>query len=219
MAPFPLQAESISVKPVGLSLHSAARALESFSEELSDLAMLLAVLTHQASEAKALGYAMDKALPAMSARMEALAASAALSSDQFSDAHNLALQTVQVPTGLDGIKAVDADFWLLHAAWRQLKDECAASPCQADDPEGQVRLERASKARGSMFLSPVRSASALLAKLVACDEGSPGSVVDELLLPAITVFEAIKNDCERVSQREAQLADHHFGRRQSKLSS
>lgn len=107
-----------------------------------------------------------------------------------------------IPSAFDAVKAIDAEFWPLHAHWRPLEDEFNASAYGSDDPEGEALLNQATAARDAMFLCEVWTAAALLVKFEACEEGD---CMSSTIRPGISVFDAIKWDCERVMQRELGL--------------
>lgn len=82
MAVFPIQAESISANPAPLSLHSAALALEDISDDLADLSALVWL----ASQADTLEANAGKALRAIMARLDSMAAAAGRQSEAFLEA-------------------------------------------------------------------------------------------------------------------------------------
>ena len=110
----------------------------------------------------------------------------------------------KIPTDFELIKAIDAEFWRLHATWRRLEDEMEASPYSGDDPEGQAMIDVASEARDAMFLRGCWTAAALLTRLEAFEEGG---VCNQQLRPGISVFDMLKWDAERVAKREMGLWD------------
>lgn len=95
--------------------------------------------------------------------------------------------------------AIDAKFWAAHAAWRAAEDACAANP---DHPDAAALVDRASELRDTMFCSGVFSATALLAKLDAINEGMGGSCLDMVLPSGHRVMESILWDCGRIAMRE-----------------
>ena len=108
-----------------------------------------------------------------------------------------------IPTGIDAIKARDAEFWRLHAIWRDFEDQFESDPRSLDGSErSELMLERADAARDAMFRRPVRSAIALAAKLDACREGGPGSTLDMELQSGISVFDVIQWDIDRLCKLE-----------------
>lgn len=114
---------------------------------------------------------------------------------------------INLASAVSAVKAVDAEFWRLHAKWRQLEDAFENYPGYPDeDPVAERMLDEASDARDAMFQCGVWTAAALGAKLAACREGCASSVIDMSLRPGFSVFDVIEWDCGRIAQREAGLA-------------
>ena len=110
----------------------------------------------------------------------------------------------KIPTGIDAIKAIDGEFWRLHAQWRLLEDEFESDRRFPDEcEEQQALLDRSTDARDAMFRRPIWTAAALMTKLAACHEGGAASLMDQELHAGFTVFDHIRFDSERVFQREA----------------
>lgn len=107
-----------------------------------------------------------------------------------------------LPTMVSTVFNRDAQFWRLHAAWRDLEDAFEASPFHGDQPEGVVMLDRATDARDAMFMQPVSTVIALQAKFEAAEEGGVSSVIDMELPNGGTVMTVIKADLERLAQQE-----------------
>ena len=115
--------------------------------------------------------------------------------------------SINVAAAVSAVKAVDAQFWRLHAKWRTLEDAFENYPGYPDeDPVAERMLDEASAARDAMFQCGVWTAAALGAKLAACNEGGASSVIDMRLRPGFTVFDVIEWDCERIAKREMGLS-------------
>ena len=104
---------------------------------------------------------------------------------------------------IDAVCNQDDLFWRLHETWRAFEDEFETSaPPEHETEKREIMLDRATGARDSMFLCPVRTASALKAKLEAIREGDAGSVIEMDLATGVSVFDVIQADCERLVRRE-----------------
>lgn len=103
------------------------------------------------------------------------------------------------------MQRADEKFWAAHTAWRAAEDACERDPRCGDDPEWQAMCDTATDLRDAMFGCGVFSASALLAKLTAINEGPAMNVVSmDLANGSGTIFDVVLWDCERVANRELQ---------------
>lgn len=107
-----------------------------------------------------------------------------------------------LPRSLSPLYDQDATFWALHAQWREAEDAFETSPFAGDEPEGELLCERASDLRDSMFLAPISTATALAAKFEAIEDGQERILIAE----DMTIFDALRRDCQRLADAEAAAA-------------
>jgi hypothetical protein len=107
-----------------------------------------------------------------------------------------------IPEGMDVIKSRDPEFWAAYRRWRAAEDNCNALRGEAsDDPRAELLLDRSTKLLDELLAVPVRSATALLAKLAALREGYSGQAGVNVA-PSITALHCIEWDVERIAKFE-----------------
>jgi hypothetical protein len=107
-----------------------------------------------------------------------------------------------IPTGVDALKARDAEFWAAHAAWREAETAFEAWREDPDDcPHSQMLLDRATELRDVMFATGVRTGAALAMKLEAVREGTWTTMGCDLPC-GLTVFAVIDADAGRIAKGE-----------------
>jgi len=113
----------------------------------------------------------------------------------------------KIPSGIDALKARDAEFWQVHGAWRVAETAFEAWDGFPDECEhARALFERADALRDAMFSTPVRTGAALAMKLEAVREGDWGSMLSDLPC-GLTVAEVIEADAGRIAKGEIWGAD------------
>lgn len=104
-----------------------------------------------------------------------------------------------LPRSLSTLYGQDAEFWRVHARWREAEDAFETGPFFGDDAEGELLCGRASDLRASMFLAPISTATALAAKFEAIEDGQ-----ERILISGdFTIFDALRRDCQALADAEA----------------
>lgn len=112
----------------------------------------------------------------------------------------------KIPTGLDAIKAIDAEFWRLHAVWRLLSDQFGMDPEYPDEsPRVAAMADRLTDALYAMLSRGVWTAAALLMKMETMQQDGLSGFTDTEIAPGFTIFDMLKADCGRIYQRESGL--------------
>lgn len=107
-----------------------------------------------------------------------------------------------IPEGIDAIKARDPKFWAAHRRWRAAEDNYNAFRGKpSDDPRAELLLDQSTKLLDELLAVPVRSATALLAKLEAVREGYSGETGVNVA-PGLTARQCIEWDVERIAKGE-----------------
>ena len=113
----------------------------------------------------------------------------------------------KIPTGVDALKARDADFWPAHGAWREAETAFEMWDGWPDEcPHATALFDRANEMRDAMLSSPIRTGAALAMKLEAVREGDWGSISSDLPC-GLTVAEVIEADVGRIAKAEIWGAD------------
>lgn len=113
----------------------------------------------------------------------------------------------KIPSGIDALKARDAEFWQMHGAWRVAETTFEAwDHCPDECDHAQALYERATDLRDAMLSTPVRTGAALAMKLEAVREGDWGSILSDLPC-GLTVAEVIEADAGRIAKGEIWGAD------------
>ncbi|WP_017665234.1 hypothetical protein [Porphyrobacter sp. AAP82] len=113
----------------------------------------------------------------------------------------------KIPTGVDALKARDAEFWRLHACWRLAETEFETwDACPDECPHSALLFDRATELRDAMLSHPVRTGAALAMKIEAVREGDWGSILSDLPC-GMTVAEVIEADAGRIAKAEIWGAD------------
>ena len=107
------------------------------------------------------------------------------------------------PASVSALYDQDAAFWQLHARWREAEDAFETGPYAGDEPEGEVLADIASDLRDAMFLESISTATALAAKLEAIEDFGPCGAVGMELPGDMTIFDAVRRDCQRLADLEA----------------
>lgn len=108
-----------------------------------------------------------------------------------------------LPASISTVYDQDAAFWQLHAQWREAEDAFETGPYAGDESEGEVLADIASDLRDAMFLESISSATALAAKLEAIEDYGPNGAVGIELPGGMTIFDAVRRDCQRLADLEA----------------
>jgi hypothetical protein len=113
----------------------------------------------------------------------------------------------KIPTGVDALKARDAEFWRLHGQWREAETAFEAWPAMPDECAHADLLFKSSTALiEAMFSTPVRTGAALAMKLEAVRE-SDWSLMALDLPCGLTVADVIEADAGRIAKAEIWGAD------------
>lgn len=107
-----------------------------------------------------------------------------------------------IPTGIDALKARDAEFWRKHGAWREAETAFEAQPSMPDDsPVAAALFDRADALRDAMLSTGIRTGAALAMKLEAVREGDWQTMNCELPC-GLTVADVIEADVGRIAKGE-----------------
>jgi hypothetical protein len=113
----------------------------------------------------------------------------------------------KIPTGIDALKARDADFWRKHGSWREAETAFEAWPKMPDEcSHAEVLYQKSTALIEAMLSHPVRTGAALVMKIEAVRESDWDTI--NLKLPCgLTVGEVIEADAGRIAKAEIWGAD------------
>lgn len=107
-----------------------------------------------------------------------------------------------IPEGFDAIKARDPKFWAAHRSWREAEDDYNAFIADRDDHPFLIAMgTRSTQLLDELLATPVRTASALLAKMEVLREAYCGDT-SVIVCGKFTAADIIRFDLERLAKLE-----------------